>query len=253
MAHREHDRESGLVHMRARQYDPRLGRFTQTDPMSGNRPTKHHTYGGNNPLSKMDPTGLYEVDAQTLKDYPQIVNLMRAASKDIMSDKGKAAMDKVVNAKPALLKTATTDGTGPKLRIGDTKDARGQTAGDTITLSKDLFEKALKDSHMHERLEATLFHETAHWLSDQDPDPAKKKQIRDVDDYWDQGRLAEFEYWKKIKLPKEDYDERMKAIDEKKLSAAETAREKARHVLTTGKPVVPWTEKHDYQATPTEK
>jgi RHS repeat-associated protein len=57
-AQREQDAESGLVHMRARQYDPRIGRFTQTDPVRGNRPFEHYAYAGNNPVSMVDPMGL---------------------------------------------------------------------------------------------------------------------------------------------------------------------------------------------------
>ncbi len=57
-AQRPHDNESGLVQMRFRMYDPRTGRFTQNDPLRGNRPSKHYLYGSNNPLSRIDPMGL---------------------------------------------------------------------------------------------------------------------------------------------------------------------------------------------------
>jgi RHS repeat-associated protein len=57
-AQREHDGESGLVHMRARQYDPRLGRFTQTDPLLASRASEHYVYGFNNPVTMVDPMGL---------------------------------------------------------------------------------------------------------------------------------------------------------------------------------------------------
>jgi RHS repeat-associated protein len=60
-AQREEDGESGLVYMRARMYDPRVGRFTQTDPLVWNRPFKHYAYGANNPLSHIDPLGLQEI------------------------------------------------------------------------------------------------------------------------------------------------------------------------------------------------
>ncbi len=56
-AQREHDPESGLVHMRARMYDPRLGRFTQVEPILGNRPTEHYAYVMNNPVIQSDPSG----------------------------------------------------------------------------------------------------------------------------------------------------------------------------------------------------
>jgi RHS repeat-associated protein len=57
-AQRENDTESGLVYMRHRMYDPRTGRFTQTDPLLRNRPSAHYSYGSNNPLQMTDPLGL---------------------------------------------------------------------------------------------------------------------------------------------------------------------------------------------------
>ena len=57
-AQRELDSESGLSHMRARQFDPRTGRFTQTDPVLGNRALKNYAYASNDPLSNIDPMGL---------------------------------------------------------------------------------------------------------------------------------------------------------------------------------------------------
>jgi len=58
VAQREVDTESGLVYMRHRMYDPQLGRFTQTDPILGNRPGKHYAYASNNPIGNIDPMGL---------------------------------------------------------------------------------------------------------------------------------------------------------------------------------------------------
>jgi hypothetical protein len=49
--------------MRARQYDPRLGRFTQTDPIQENRPFQHYSYAENNPISRIDPQGLTDEEA----------------------------------------------------------------------------------------------------------------------------------------------------------------------------------------------
>jgi len=60
-AQRESDSESGLVYMRHRMYDPRTGRFTQTDPIRNNRVTEHYLYAGNNPTLFRDPTGEIKV------------------------------------------------------------------------------------------------------------------------------------------------------------------------------------------------
>jgi RHS repeat-associated protein len=57
-AQRESDNESGLVHMRNRQYDPRIGRFTQRDPIRQQVPTEHYFYARNNPAALIDPLGL---------------------------------------------------------------------------------------------------------------------------------------------------------------------------------------------------
>ena len=57
---RERDDESGLMHFRARSYDPRTGRFIQRDPLLENRTKKHYVYAANEPISKVDPLGLDE-------------------------------------------------------------------------------------------------------------------------------------------------------------------------------------------------
>ena len=43
--------------MRHRMYDPKLGRFTQTDPILSNRPTEHYVYARSSPQSNIDPFG----------------------------------------------------------------------------------------------------------------------------------------------------------------------------------------------------
>ena len=53
---------SGLLYMRARWYDPAIGRFTTRDPLPGDPAlpitTNGFAYGGANPLLMLDPTGL---------------------------------------------------------------------------------------------------------------------------------------------------------------------------------------------------
>lgn len=63
---READLESGVLHYRARSYDPRMGRFIHPDPIrfeSGD--PNFYCYVRNNPANKIDPTGL---QAQSLQD-----------------------------------------------------------------------------------------------------------------------------------------------------------------------------------------
>ncbi len=58
---REHDEETGALYLRARNYDPALGRFMSQDPIgrhSGD--TNYYRYVANNPVAGRDPSGLVE-------------------------------------------------------------------------------------------------------------------------------------------------------------------------------------------------
>jgi RHS repeat-associated protein len=58
------DAETGFVHLRARLYDPQVGRFLQRDPFAGSREIprtlNRYAYVGGNPVSRIDPSGLCE-------------------------------------------------------------------------------------------------------------------------------------------------------------------------------------------------
>jgi uncharacterized protein RhaS with RHS repeats len=45
----------------ARFYEPRLGRFLQTDPIGTKDDLNLYAYVGNNPVNRLDPTGLAKV------------------------------------------------------------------------------------------------------------------------------------------------------------------------------------------------
>jgi RHS repeat-associated protein len=47
---------SDLVYLRARYYDPTIGRFLTEDPLWS---TNRYPYGDNNPISRIDPTGMF--------------------------------------------------------------------------------------------------------------------------------------------------------------------------------------------------
>jgi RHS repeat-associated protein len=60
------DEETGLIYMRARYYDPQVGRFVSEDP--GQYDENWFVYTGNNPVCRVDPTGLFMTFVDLLTD-----------------------------------------------------------------------------------------------------------------------------------------------------------------------------------------
>ncbi|NIN67647.1 MAG: hypothetical protein GTO63_23685, partial [Anaerolineae bacterium] len=58
----QRDWETGLYYLRARYYDPEIGRFLAQDPLRGSQlhpqTQNRYPYVGNNPTNWLDPTGL---------------------------------------------------------------------------------------------------------------------------------------------------------------------------------------------------
>ena len=57
-AGREYDAESGLYSMRARYYDPGIGRWVSEDPIGVGGGANLYGYAGNDPINLVDPSGL---------------------------------------------------------------------------------------------------------------------------------------------------------------------------------------------------
>lgn len=67
---RERDSLTGLYYYRARWYDPQQGRFISEDPITFAGGINFYTYVGNDPLGKVDPSGLNDAPYYYVADPP---------------------------------------------------------------------------------------------------------------------------------------------------------------------------------------
>lgn len=65
--------EGGLVYMKARYYLPELGRFTVKDPIGLRSGENLYAYAGNNPITRIDPLGLWYLDLNYTAVFAPII------------------------------------------------------------------------------------------------------------------------------------------------------------------------------------
>jgi RHS repeat-associated protein len=141
---KERDQESGLDYFGARYYGSSLGRFTSPDPLlSSARPGNPQTwnryaYVRNNPLGRIDPTGLYDfkntcgsTDKACNAAFAQTQTNVRNAYKATQAAYEKAAANG--DTKQAAALKRTLDGLGAEGQ----KNARGQTVNISVNLGQD--------------------------------------------------------------------------------------------------------------------
>lgn len=68
-AGREFDQEAGLYYMRARYYDPAMGRWISEDPIGVAGGLNLYQYAGNDPVGRRDPWGLLDPACNVIVEY----------------------------------------------------------------------------------------------------------------------------------------------------------------------------------------
>jgi len=75
-AGRQYDPETGLYYMRARYYDPQLGRFASEDPIGLIGGVNGYEFAGSNPVNSNDPSGLCPCFAAAVPLAPEAAALI---------------------------------------------------------------------------------------------------------------------------------------------------------------------------------
>ncbi|MGH1506259.1 MAG: RHS repeat-associated core domain-containing protein [Acidimicrobiales bacterium] len=126
----EYTDPTGLLHLRARPYDPGTGRFLAMDPVQPGSPGttgwQHYAYAGNNPSTWTDPTGMLVAERSTehkivVITAPAVAGTGLAVSKAINIAVGLALINRV-DCVILHLVCNSTDEDGPQEEGADSPD-----------------------------------------------------------------------------------------------------------------------------------
>ena len=172
------DVESGMIYLRARYYDPGLGRFISEDPIKDG--VNWYVYCGGNPVNFVDPLGL--AAKMTKSDYennflPQAreiygneeltFNYRENDNLVILDEWVDVDYDGGSETGRALLKAVITDKKTVQIkynRIGNRINSGYKSDGGSLLTMNDW--EASEDSYSKAERNATLVHELAHAYTD---------------------------------------------------------------------------------------
>lgn len=119
---KEFSEELGLYDYGARWYDPAIARWNAVDPVADFAPNwTPYRYGFNNPISFHDPTGMFEIDEETAKNHPELVEFLKGLVNfwNSQSDEFKNEYMEKSGLNNEEVVDMLTYGSGPKLVVED--------------------------------------------------------------------------------------------------------------------------------------
>jgi RHS repeat-associated protein len=178
---KERDGETGLDYFDARYYGSRIARFTSVDPMQvpaafrDPQQWNRYSYGRNNPLRFLDPTGRYVFEENTSDtDIEQFEKARTAAEQAARGEVGGGERADIDQAVYAL---GNRGDRGVVIRFGNIANG-GQTTRDDAGV----YHITLRSGQSAEQLAVSLAHEGEHvrqgiatgarWAATNDEDPA---------------------------------------------------------------------------------